>query len=280
MRVFVFIGFLCMAANLLAQENPHPQKTRIMTLGVFHFDYPNLDVVKTAEKDKISVLDEPFQSEIIAIAEAIKEFYPTIIAVEYRPDEQAGIDSLYQLYTSGIWELKTSEVYQLGFRISRSSGLERVYCVDDPGRHYENIEAIFRDSIRISRFEKFYFDHIDSGYLQAMSEKKVNSIIEELLMRNDPSSVRESLESYLIHPFKYEEQPGDFTGVDFETGRWYNRNLRIFRNIQRIPQNTGDRILLIIGSGHLNLLNLFFDISIEYELVSPLPYLESARNKM
>lgn len=280
MRVFVFIGLICIAANLLAQENLRPQKTKIMTLGVFHFDYPNLDVVKTAEKDKISVLDEPFQSEILAVAKALEEFDPTIIAVEYRPHEQVGIDSLYQLYISGAWELKAGEVYQLGFRIGLNSGLNKVYCVDDPGRHYENIEAIFRDSIRISRFEKFYFDHIDSGYLQALSEKKVNSIIEELLMRNDPSSVRESLESYLIHPFKYEEQPGDFTGVDFETGRWYNRNLRIFRNIQRIPQNTGDRILLIIGSGHLNLLNLFFDISIEYELVSPLPYLESARNKM
>jgi len=280
MKVFVFIGLICIAVSLSAQEKPHPHKTKIMPLGVFHFNYPNLDVVKTAEKDKISVLDEPFQSEILAVAKALEEFDPTIIAVEYRPHEQAGIDSLYQLYTSGIWELKSSEVYQLGFRIGRSSGLERVYCVDDPGRHYDNIEAIFRDSARMSRFEKFYFDHIDSGYLQTLSEKKVNSIIEELLMRNDPSRVRESLESYLIHPFKYEEQPGDFTGVDFETGRWYNRNLRIFRNIQRIPQNAGERILLIVGSGHLNLLNLFFDISIEYELVSPLPYLENAKNKM
>jgi hypothetical protein len=280
MKAFVTIGFICMVANLLAQESPYPQKTKIMTLGVFHFSYPNLDVVKTAEKDKVSVLEEPYHSEIIAIAKAIEKFDPTIIAVELTPDKQKGIDSLYQLYISGIWELKASEVYQLGFRIGNNSGLERVYCVDDPGRHYENLEAIFSDSTRISRFEKFYFDNIDSCKLQALSEKKVNSIIEELIMRNDPSRIRESLESYLIHPFKYEEQPGDFTGVDFETGRWYNRNLRIFRNIQRIPQNAGDRILLIVGSDHLNLLNLFFDISIEYELVSPLPYLENAKGKM
>jgi hypothetical protein len=84
---------------------------------------------------------------------------------------------------------------------------------------------------------------------------------------------------YLLHPFKYEENPGDFTGVDFETGRWYNRNLRVFRNIQRIPHNSEDRILLIIGREHLNLLNLFFDTSREFELVSPLPYLEKARLK-
>ena len=82
---------------------------------------------------------------------------------------------------------------------------------------------------------------------------------------------------YLLNPFKYEEKPGDFTGADFETGRWFNRNLRIFRNIQRIPHNSEDRILLIIGSDHLNLLNLFFDISKEFEFVSPLPCLENAK---
>ncbi|MDD3811822.1 MAG: hypothetical protein PHV14_06045 [Bacteroidales bacterium] len=43
----------------------------MMTLGVFHFAYHNLDAVKTVDQDKISVLEEPFQSEIVAISEAI-----------------------------------------------------------------------------------------------------------------------------------------------------------------------------------------------------------------
>ncbi|TVR39512.1 MAG: hypothetical protein EA394_09540, partial [Bacteroidia bacterium] len=73
---------------------------------------------------------------------------------------------------------------------------------------------------------------------------------------------------------------GDFTGVDLESGRWFNRNLRIFRNVQRIPSDPDDRILLIVGADHLNLLNIFFDISWEFELVSPLPYLEKAREML
>jgi len=47
--------------------------------------------------------------------------------------------------------------------------------------------------------------------------------------------------------------------------------------MQRIPRGPDDRILLIVGAGHLNLLNPFFDASWEFELVSPLPYLEKAR---
>ena len=46
------------------------------------------------------------------------------------------------------------------------------------------------------------------------------------------------------------------------------------------PENDNDRILIIIGAGHLNLLNIFFDVSNEFELVSPLPYLDNARKRL
>ncbi|MCQ5078267.1 DUF5694 domain-containing protein, partial [Alistipes putredinis] len=52
----------------------------------------------------------------------------------------------------------------------------------------------------------------------------------------------------------------------FETGRWFNRNLGIFRNIQRIESGPSDWILVILGAGHLNLLNYLFECSREYRL--------------
>ena len=265
--------------NTLAQSVEKPAQTKIMTLGVFHFAYPNLDVIKTDEIDKISVLDEPFQSEIQSICKAIEEFNPTIITIELTPVNQSIIDSLYLQYKSDKFALKKSEIYQLGFRIGKQLKLDKIYCVDDPGRHYENIEAIFKDSVRLSKFEDYYMNSRDTIYEIPITQSKVSSIINALYESNEPEKIKERLATYLLHPFKYEEVEGDFTGVDFETGRWYNRNLRIFRNVQRIPINSNDRILLIMGSEHLNLLNLFFETSREFELVSPLPYLEKARLK-
>lgn len=250
-----------------------------MTLGVFHFAFHNLDVVRTEKEDQISVLDEPYQSEIIAISNAVKEFRPTIIAVELDPDNQHRIDSLYSLYKSGNYVLEKNEVDQLGFRIGKLSGIERIYCVNDWGKHYGTIETLFNDSTRMSKFSDYYEKSADSIYGQHRTSEKVSNVIDELIKKNNPEAIRDDLSSYLLTIFKYEEQPGDFTGVDFETGRWFNRNLRIFRNIQRIPHDSDDRILLIIGAGHLNLLNHFFDISSEFDLVSPLPYLEEALNK-
>jgi len=280
MRVLlILLCSLFISNSTFGQSKDIPPQTKIMTLGVFHFAYPNLDAVKAVDKDKISVLEEPYQSEIIAISRAISDFNPTIIAVEWTPDNQPVIDSLYLQYKADRFALGKNEIHQLGFRIGKHLNLDKIYYVDDWGRHYENIDAIFNDSVRLSKFEDYYLHSGDTIYGLSDFAGKVNSIIDELYERNRPEYIKERLAVYLLHPFKYEEQPGDFTGVDFESGRWYNRNLRILRNIQRIQYNSEDRILFIIGSEHLNLLNLFFDTSREFELISPLPYLEEARLK-
>jgi len=270
---FLLGGFLF--TNALAQSDELPPPTQVMTLGVFHFAYHNLDAIKTKKEDQILVLKEPYHSEIIAIAAAISEFHPTAIAVELTPDQQSRIDSLYALYRAGRFDLPKSEVYQLGFRIGKEANVPVISCVNDWGRHYANLRALFRDSIRTNRLNDYFLHSPDSVYAPHGNAPRVKSIIGELEQLNNPTAIRERLSAYLVNPFKYEEKPGDFTGVDFETGRWFNRNLRIFRNIQRIKHDSNDRILLIIGRDHLNLLNLFFDVSKEFELVSPLPYLEN-----
>ena len=276
MRYFiVFISTFLFGNGLCAQNSV--SKTEVMTLGVFHFAYHNLDVVTTDKIDQISVLDEPFQSEIISICNAVEEFKPTIIVAEVDPVQQNEIDSLYQLYKLNSYVLKKGEVDQLAFRMAKDLGLTKIYCVNNWGKHYGTLDSIFADSVRMARFS----DYAVSSNLEHAKQKrpKVKSIVDELIWLNKAERIKASLAFYLNEPFQYEETVGDFTGVDFETGRWFNRNLRIFRNIQRIPRTVNDRILVIFGSGHLNLLNPFVDISEEFELVSPLPYLQKAKTK-
>lgn len=278
-KFIVLLYSLFLANGLSGQVSNSLSGTKIMTLGVFHFAYHNLDVVTTEKKNQISVLDEPYQSEIIAVSKAIEKYNPTIIAVEMIPEKQHEIDSLFLLYKSDKLILKKDEIDQLAFRTGKNLNLNKIYCVNDFGKHYENIVSLFNDSIRSSKFEDYFIKSRDTIYGGPITGEKVSGIIDKLYEINSPDVIKESLAVYLINPFKYEEKPGDFTGVDFETGRWFNRNLRIFRNIQRIPHTAEDRILLIIGAGHLNLLNMFFDLSMEFEFVSPLPYLEDAGKK-
>lgn len=255
---------------------PLPQ-VPVMTIGTFHFSFHNLDLLQTRPENQISVLDEPFRSEIVAISKAILEFQPTIIAIELTPSSQSRIDSLYLLYLADGYQLPTGEAYQLGFRIGKMADVNRIWCVDDFGRPYAHILDILNDEERQNRLGEHIMQvRRDLGH--AETAPKVTGIIEELTLLNQPDRVKNSLGGYLYGAFQYEEEFGDFAGVDFESSRWFNRNLRIFRNVQRIPRGPDDRILMIVGSDHLNLLNIFFDVSWEFELVSPLPYLEAARD--
>jgi hypothetical protein len=275
---WIFIIGLLAAAPLWAQTAV-PPKTQIMTLGVFHFAYHNLDVKQTPPEDQINVLDAPYQDEIQSIADALARFHPTVIAVEADPKDQAKIDSLYAQYKAGEWEARRGEIYQLGFRLARMLKLGGVRCVNNWGRAYPSIQALLKDPSRVARLENYVANSTGSVYRGSRTEKRVRHITDTLIELNNPRHIYHDLAIYLVSPFKYEEKPGDFTGVDFETGRWFSRNLRIFRNLQRLPHGPDDRILVIFGAGHLNLLNFFIDVSPEYELVSPLPYLKQARDK-
>jgi hypothetical protein len=216
-RQLLFIVIL-----FLLEPGVHHAQTHIMTLGVFHFEYPNLDVVKTAKEDQISVLDETYQSEIMAINSVLASWNPDYIAVEFRSDYQPVIDSLYASYLAGKYEPGINEVYQLGFRIGKMCGLDKIYCVDNPGRHYDSMLDLFSDSARLAAFEHYYLTYKRAGTLE--EDYKVNSITEALIRMNRPEFIQKRLSPYLTHPFGYEELEGDFTGVDFESGRWFNRN--------------------------------------------------------
>ena len=269
--ILLFISF-----NTHSQNTP--PKNKILTLGVFHFAYPNLDVIKTSKKNQISVLDEPYKSEIIAICNELKNFKPTIIAVEAPPSEQNKLDSLYKLYLNNKLKLGKNETFQLGFRIAKLLNLKNVICIDNEGKHYKSLNSLFKDTNRLKKFSNYYKKAINNEYRNKHKNDKIKSIINCFIKKNTPENIKKDLANYLIHPFKYEENKGDFTGVDFESGRWFNRNLRIFRNIQRISETHKERILLIIGSGHLNILNFLFDSSNEFDLISPLHYLNKAKN--
>ncbi len=266
-KIISVIALLCVPLVLSAQTT---QKVPVITLGTFHFAFPNLDNKKIEKNDQIDVLEPTYQKEIEEIVGDLSRFKPTIIVIERQPNQQVKVDSLYQEYLKGNYQLSRGEDEQIGFRLAKANALKKLYCVDEWGNFNENVTRILegKDSLLTQRFESFYYTNPDS--LKKTTYKptfKSIGIKKELLLINDEKRIKESLGDYLVGIFKYEVRPNDFLGVDFETGRWFNRNLKIFRNIQRIEASPGDRMVVIFGSGHLNLLNYFFECSPEYQLV-------------
>ena len=263
----------CCTISVLAQ----PSQTEVMTLGTFHFNFPNLDVTQISKNDQIDVLQPKFQKEIERIVDKISRFKPTIIVIEREPSRQRYTDSIFNSYLSGNYQLKRAEEEQIGFRLARQLGIKKLHCVDEWGNFTEKLNNIVygKDSVEANKFEAYFGNHPDANKkFNPTPLFKTKGILASLRQYNDELNIKKSLGNYLIGLFKYESKENDFVGVDFETGRWFNRNLKIFRNIQRIQTQPSDRTLVLFGADHLNLLNYFFDCSPEYNRVKTNDFLK------
>lgn len=253
------------------------KKTEVLTLGSFHFAFRNLDLIKTSTEDQIDVLEAKYQKEIEDIVARLAKFEPTIIAIERDPDKQAKYDSLYNQYLSGKYNLARDEEQQIGFRLAKMMKLKTLYCVNAWGRDYEVLDSVLegKDSIENKKFMSYFNKYADT--VKQYFPKpifKTKGIRAELIQKNDRNNIRSDMGTYLLGIFKYETNNNEFFGPDFVTGWWFNRNLRIFRNIQKIDAKPTDRILVIFGAGHMTLLNSFFEASPEYKLLNVNDYLK------
>jgi hypothetical protein len=86
-----------------------------------------------------------------------------------------------------------------------------------------------------------------------------------LVRENEPARLLANHGQYLIGGFRLGKDD-DYLGPDMRT-RWYNRNLRIFNNLQRITASPDERILVIIGSGHVPIIRHALEASPEFDLV-------------
>lgn len=98
------------------------ERTQVLVVGTFHFDYPGLDAIKTEDENKIDVLIEPKKSEVTAVVEYIKRFKPTKIAIEafdsWKPTEKL------RMYNEGQFRDQRDERFQLAMRLSSELNID------------------------------------------------------------------------------------------------------------------------------------------------------------
>jgi hypothetical protein len=246
------------APDFLGEKQP---RTQLLLLGTFHFDDAGLDAHKP--EHGFDALSERRQKEIEEVLDRLARFRPTHIAVEYAREQQERLDQAYAKFLAGESEPRANEIYQIGFRLGKRLGLERVVAVDAEGRAYEPDmtdeqyearvaallvgvapERVAAESAWDERFEKLY--KWEDGQVDTQSLRKL------LLYVNEPEVLVRHHGHYLVGDFKL-GRDDDYFGADLKT-RWYNRNLRIFHNLLRIPAGPSDRVLLVIGAGHVPIL--------------------------
>lgn len=264
---------MCVSTSFFAQKkasdyfkNP---KTKVLVVGSFHFDYPNLDAHKTNKDDQIDVLSPKTAKEVTELVEYIKKFKPTKIAIEAWPSWNA--NQKLKEYSEGKYRDKRDERYQLAMRIAHDLTISELFSIDAESV-LDDLEKQFgkKDSTffkNLSRDYDFKSDDLISqeftNFFRSSEPKNFKSLLDTFIYMNSKESHQYGYGAYLSGDFTLREHDG----ADMLALYWYSRNLRMFRNIQKIPHNSEDRILVIAGNGHAAVLRQLFTCSAEYDFI-------------
>ncbi|RDK85532.1 DUF5694 domain-containing protein [Marinirhabdus gelatinilytica] len=242
------------------------QKTKVLVVGTFHFDYPGLDSHKTTPEDQIDVLKEPKKSEVTELVGYIKKFKPTKIAIEANANWNA--TQKLREYAQGQHRDKRDERYQLAMRTATELGVDTLYEVNAYSLRSDlyKKDSLFLKSIT-GDVNWDYEDPLWEGFenWMAYDDKLIPkmNLTEYFKHMNSRESHNYGYGIYLLGNFKSKNNQG----ADHLSIWWYNRNLRIFRNIIGITESPEDRILVVMGNGHAAILRNLFETSPNYEFV-------------
>ncbi len=248
---------------------------KVMVLGTFHFHQEGVRY--------LDIQSEARQAQIRELADKISAFKPNKMAVEKLPSAQSELDARYQKYlrdgvidvnklhaSGGVFDNSgdVNEIAMLGFPIAKTNGIQKLYAIDylndwirDEAIEYTNINApMLLEEIDAKEREFIQFEMGQIG----------KSVAEICAFMNSPEAIRKQhSDTFLII-----NQIGAFDGYAGSKFllSWYERNLKIFANIQAIC-GENDRLLVIIGAAHLATLNALIQDYYKLDFASPLEYL-------
>ena len=281
-KAILSVAFLMIAtSSLFAQTAEQCPKDRVplMILGAYHMGNPGLDAVNLEADD---VLSGRRQKEITELNTRLARFRPTKIAIEAaRWSQRANND--YHDYLAGKYQLTRNEIDQIAYALGKQLGLKDISPVDFP-MYMGGLLPIEQQTPRAKPEEKAAPTAPEEEPSPLMKEVMADAKAKQERLRH--STVSEYL-AFINQPEEYHKnhrwdvisnlEPGDgvalYEKTDLATN-WYRRNLRIFTNLLRAT-DPGDRVLLIIGNGHLHILKDLAKDSPQYCLVDTQAYLTS-----
>lgn len=243
-------------------------KIQVLNIGSFHFRF-------TPDAHKVEFNEEGMkeQAEIRALNNLLAKFKPTIVCVERTPENEAEINEAYQKYLKNHKKLESNygETSMVAFEIARLNGIEKIYGIDHHMEYNYNIGNEMVNSIDSITYTAFFKDPF-----AAHPELNVNtedlSLLEHFKLMNNPL-YQDFLMNINADILTYVGSEKGFEGAD-EATKLYQRNLRMFSNINRIPMKSTDRVFILSGGLHASFIASLMKRSPKYELVDPLAYLK------
>ncbi len=275
LKIIALAAALALPSAAKAQTGtPAPEPIQIMIVGTFHFDNPGQDINNVA----IDPVTTPTkQAELAAVAEGLRRFHPTAIAVErIATDNATLLDQRYPAFTPADLLTNADERAQIGYRLANVEGLTRVYAIDeqpsDGERDYFPFDRVM--AWITAHHQEAEFTALNApvaAYVVDLSTRQRTETLGGLLAEtNRPDHpINGNMDLYygLLKFGDAVDQPG----AELNAG-WYERNAKIFAKLM-LTAKPGDRIVVVYGAGHAYWLRHFVHNTPGFVLVDSVPYL-------
>jgi len=217
--------------------------------------------------------DKENQKQVHAIAEVLQTFKPTVIIVETPPSFDEKLQAEYQAYLDNpnMFFKNPTEIELLAYELGRLSGTQRIYGIDHRmgynyriGRQIENaIDSVWHNSY-------------DKDPLSFYPEVNVNEeeldLLGKLQLANHDSYL-DFLITVNADILTHAGTENNFEGAD-EAAKYYQRNLRMYSNLNRLDLKAGDRVFILMGASHTAFFRDFMSRSPKYKMVNTFEYLK------
>lgn len=233
----------------------------VLLVGTGHWGNPGLDYKSVSFDD---MLAPGRQREIAECLEHLARFAPTKVALEFMSDHEDEWNAEYQAFCRGNFMLTANERHQLGFRLAAMAGHERIYGIDwhDLARPigWERAITFAQEHGQYQHIAFFNRMAQESEQDKAAEHERIRteSVREQLLGTNAPGAMADSHQVYM--DLAQVGEGSTYIGAEVVL-RWYERNIMMFVNVSRLVTHPEDRVLVVVGGGHLPLLRHFLTSS-------------------
>lgn len=247
-----------------------PGEVEVMLLGTYHFANPGRDAIKQNIDD---VLAPHRQREIEDLVQRLARWQPDQIAVEWPLSFADSTQARYERFKAGTLAPSRNEVVQVGFRLAKQLGHGAVYPIDHPmpiGN--DSVSAIWVRRPTLKRASDSLMRSMQAFADSEGVRMRGTTIVQHLREANSDDALHAG-NSLGMFGTLLPAGDGENYGGPQVLAKWYERNIRMAHHLTRVLRPETDKVLVIVGSGHVPPLRNVLDESPQFCPVSPLPYL-------
>lgn len=274
---FLYMTCICSIQIITAQDKSNLEsltneatldKIEVLNFGTFHMGYTS--DANTTEFDEHN---KENQRQVHEVAQMLAEFKPTVILVEVPPKYDGWLDSTYNAYLKDpkMHFDRPDEVELLAFELGRLSNTKRIYGIDHKMSYNYNIGNQITNTIDPVTYNSYNEDPY-SYYPEVNLNEDSLSLLDRLKVGNHDKYL-DFLITINADILTHAGTDENFEGAD-EAAKYYQRNLRMFSNLNRIELSKDDRVFILMGGSHTAFFRDFISRSPKYEMVNTLDYLK------